>query len=280
LSVSRIVARGPKAAGAVAQAGLAVDEVESSETVDGVVAQLLARGVDGLVVAIQLYGAAMPRIIAMLEAAGARVVPVPVYYWTLPEDLDAAKRLIKACLESRLDAVTFTSPPAFDHLMTIARGDGLADELLVAMNRNLVCACVGPVTAAAAKRQGVHSPVWPERGRMGLMVRCLSEVLHTRHRHLPEMGEVVIQGCSVQSHGEKVTLTRRETAVLNVLARRPGAVVARQALLREVWGGKRSPHVVEITIGRLRQRLEPVGLSILAMPRRGYHLEWVTTLSA
>jgi uroporphyrinogen-III synthase len=277
LSAARIVARGPKAGGAVSQAGLEVADTEQSEQLDRLVGGLIRGGVSGQVVALQLFGAASPGAVQALEEAGARVITVVVYHWTLPQDVGPAVRLVKASLDGRLEAVTFTSRPALDHLFAIACREGLDGALRSALNRDVVCCCVGPVTAAAARAQGVDGPIFPERGRLGLMVRRLAEVLHSRHRHLASSGpDVVIQGCTVRAGARRVTLTRRERAVLDVLARRPGAIVSRPLLLREVWAGDGGLHVVDITVGRLRHRLQPLGLGIWAT-RRGYRLE--TTMS-
>ncbi|HEX3542661.1 MAG TPA: uroporphyrinogen-III synthase, partial [Acidimicrobiales bacterium] len=209
LGKTRIIARGPKAAGAVSQAGLPLAATEPTEQLAYLAADLLRRGVRGLVVAIQLYGAATS-IVATLEKAGAEVIAVPVYRWTFPADEEPAGRLVRAALEGRLEAITFTSPPALEHLFTFADRDGHGDQLRSAFNNNVICACVGPVTAETARTSGVNNPIHPERGRLGLMVRTLAELLHRRHRHLVSgHAEVVIQGCLVRAGSRQVTLSRR-----------------------------------------------------------------------
>jgi DNA-binding response OmpR family regulator len=90
--------------------------------------------------------------------------------------------------------------------------------------------------------------------------------------------EIELDGVSMRLDGADavldrrvVPLGRRERAVLDCLARRPGAVVAKSVLRDEVWGDGASLHVVEVTVARLRERL--VGhLDIVALPRRGYRL--------
>ena len=71
---------------------------------------------------------------------------------------------------------------------------------------------------------------------------------------------------------DPITLTDRERSVLEMLARRPGAVVSKHTLLREVWTGETDEHVVEVTVGRLRRRLGPAGGHIETVMRRGYRL--------
>jgi uroporphyrinogen-III synthase len=273
LGGATIVARGPKAAGAVTQLGFSVRRQAETEQLADLL-RSVAPEVAGRVVAVQLSGNDLPEAMAALADTRARVIEVPVYRWLLPDDTEPAKRLLAACLDGRLAAVTLTSPPAVDHLFAIAAGVGQADALRAVLNGPVVCACVGPVTARTARANGVDDPLHPARGRLGLMVRCLGEVLHARHRHLDLSGrQVVVQGAAVCSDGVQVTLTDRERAVFGLLARRPGAVVPKPLLLREIWGVHSDPHVVDITVGRLRRRLEPTGLSIGVAPRRGYRLD-------
>ncbi|HYP97483.1 MAG TPA: winged helix-turn-helix domain-containing protein [Polyangiaceae bacterium] len=58
-------------------------------------------------------------------------------------------------------------------------------------------------------------------------------------------------------HGQPVTLTAREFALLRYLYERRGEVVSRQALLREVWGDsyRGGPRTVDIHLRRLRAKL-------------------------
>jgi DNA-binding winged helix-turn-helix (wHTH) protein len=50
-------------------------------------------------------------------------------------------------------------------------------------------------------------------------------------------------------------------------------VVAKGDLLRSVWRDPTAdPHVVEVAVARLRKRLQPVGLTLEAVHRRGYRI--------
>ncbi|MEL6984626.1 MAG: helix-turn-helix domain-containing protein, partial [Actinomycetota bacterium] len=71
-------------------------------------------------------------------------------------------------------------------------------------------------------------------------------------------------------------LTWRERQILEVLLEGDGAVVSKERLLRSVWSGTESdPHVVEVTVGRLRRRLGPAGAGIETVIRRGYRVSHV-----
>ena len=61
---------------------------------------------------------------------------------------------------------------------------------------------------------------------------------------------------TVRVDGRTVELTRTEFEILAALAREPGAVVERQALLASVWGpGYSDDHLVDVHVANLRRKL-------------------------
>ena len=273
---TRVVARGPKAAGAVQAAGLAVWRRAANEQMDQVLDHLLGEPLAGARVAVQLYGTPAPGIAARLSGAGAVVVEVPVYRWRTPEDPAPALRLAHAAIDGRVHAVTFTAAPAVANLFALAAGAGIAGALRNAFNRNaVVAACVGPVCARGASAAGILGPLFPPVGRLGLLVRALCERLAGERRTIAMGGvDVVLQGLVAVVGESRVRLNGRERALLDALASRPGTVVSRPALVREMWPSNGAdPHAVEVAIARLRPRLGPAGAALVAVPGRGYRLE-------
>jgi two-component system KDP operon response regulator KdpE len=61
----------------------------------------------------------------------------------------------------------------------------------------------------------------------------------------------------VQADGRDVALTRKEFALLALLARNAGRVVTQPQLLREVWGPthEEDTHYLRILVAKLRQKL-------------------------
>jgi uroporphyrinogen-III synthase len=276
LVATRIVARGPKAAGAVQAAGLEVWRTAANEQMDQLLAHLLAEDLGGACVAVQLYGMPAPEFIGALAAAGAEVAEVPVYQWRSPDDPGPALRLVQAAVDGRIHAVTFTAAPAVTNLFALAAGAGLDQTLRDAFNRSgVVAACVGPVCARGATDAGIQAPLMPEVGRLGLLVRALSERLAGDRRTVPMAGvDVVLQGLLALVGEERVRLNCRERALLDTLSTRPGTVFSRPVLVREMWRSTGAdPHAVEVAIARLRPRLGPAGAALVAVPGRGYRLE-------
>ena len=276
LREATVVARGPKASGAGLTAGLSVAWQAPGETSAEILGHLRSRqgGLDGIRIAVQRDGSPEPYLAHALACLGADVVDVPVYRWQRPDDREPASRLVQAVLDRRVEAVTFTSSPGVEGFLGIADEAGHGAAVVAALNDGVAAVCVGPVCSASARRVGIHAPVEPGRARLGAMVQALVREARRRRRELV-VGHrrAVLQGSLLAVGPDHVELSARERGLVEELTARPGAVVAKGELLRRVWGNDHGdPHVVEVAVARLRNRLEQVGLALEAVPRRGYRL--------
>ena len=174
-----LLSRGPKSRGAVRAAGLTDAWSPPSESSAEVLEHLLADDVEGTRIAVQLHGEPLPDFVDALDCAGAQVVQVPVYRWALPEDLAPLDRLLRATLDGCVDAVSFTSAPAAASVLSRADELGVLQQLLHRLRRDVMAACVGPVTAGPLVAREVPT-VQPERARIGALVRTLCEALPAR----------------------------------------------------------------------------------------------------
>jgi uroporphyrinogen-III synthase len=274
IAASDVYTRGPKATGAAVTAGIGVAWSTAGERSTELLAELSEAASAGARIAVQRDGDADPHLARALAAIGGDVVDIPVYRWSMPEDLQPAQRLLDAVCARSVDALTFTSSPSVRYLFDLAEEAGARAALLEAVNGPVVAVCVGPVCAETAKGLGIESAVVPKRARLGTMVQALAAELGGRARRLELHGtEVTIQGALAVVGDEEVRLTDRERAVLHALVDAGGAVVPKRSLLRDVWGsGTTDEHAVEVTVSRLRSRLGAVGPAIQTVPRRGYRL--------
>jgi uroporphyrinogen-III synthase len=272
LAEADVLARGPKAAGAVHQAGLRVSSRAASERLSEVCEIAIALGISGRRIAFQRHGDDAPDLIAALEGAGAIVEEVPVYNWTLPTDPTPALRLIRTAVGGGLDAITFTSAPAVRNLLLIADENELLAPLLDALNDSVVVACVGPVCAGAAEDLGLLKPVVPAKARLGPLILEMAEALVSQSSQFNFEGhDLAVRGSNVIVDGVSTTLSARERSVLRLLIARDGALIAKSELLRLVWGETcGDTHVIEVTMSRLRSRLGPAGGALVSVARRGY----------
>ncbi|HVL85182.1 MAG TPA: response regulator transcription factor [Pseudonocardia sp.] len=113
-----------------------------------------------------------------------------------------------------------------------------------------------------------------------VLVAQLKALLRRRDAALGRVGQRVRLGAlvvdpgarSVTWEGRLVELSPREFALLHALASRPDTAVAKDELLRLVWGdeGAASRNVVEVYVGYLRRKLDAVGAVDVVRTVRGY----------
>ncbi|WP_233225241.1 uroporphyrinogen-III synthase [Nocardia sp. MDA0666] len=276
LASTRMLARGPKAKGAIRAAELREEWSPASESSAEVLDHLLAAGVEGVRIAVQLHGATtewepVPDFCEVLRCAGADVVPVPVYRWVPPDDRVPMDRLIEGVVTSALDCVTFTSAPAVASMLMRAKETGLLEGVLQAMRSRVLPACVGPITAAPLEELGVPTSM-PGRARLGALARHVAEELPRRANRIHAAGhELSVRGGCVVVDGSVRQLAPAPMALMRALARQPGRVVSREDLLAALPGGGDDTHAVETGIARLRAGLG-TPKAIQTVVKRGYRL--------
>ena len=273
LGDARIVARGPKARGAVRAAGLVDEWSPESECSDELLAYLTERSLRGQRVAVQLHGEPQPQFCDALRARGAEVIEVPVYRWVLPDDVTPMRRLVDLVATRQVDAVAFTSAPAATSLLRIAAADGLLDAVVDSLRSDVMVACVGPVCAGPLDALGIDSEV-PERARLGALVRTIADRLPQRRgKALRVAGRSMeLRGHAVRYDGRLVPLPPGPLAVIRALAVEPGRVMSRDELATVLPGdGDADGHAVEMTVARLRTALCAPEL-VQTVVKRGYRL--------
>lgn len=278
LDRARLIARGPKARGAIQAAGLTADWVAESETSAEILDLLLTEGVAGERIAIQQHGSGADQLDVELAAAGADVRNLVVYRWGPPADPQAVVESVRAAALGEVDAVVFTSAPGAFAWLEVVDREGVGQALAARFaDRSLVAAAVGPVTAAPLEARGIV-PIVPERARLGALVRAL--VSHYEEDRTTQVGTVA--GClQVRSRaalldGHVLPLSPATLEVLRVLAARAGDVVTRAELLQVLPGLSEDPHTAEVAVARLRdavaQHAPDARALVQTVVKRGYRL--------
>ncbi|MFF7681783.1 uroporphyrinogen-III synthase [Microbacterium sp. NPDC007973] len=273
---ARIVARGPKARGAIQQAGFDADWVAESETSAELRDFLVAEGVQGLHVAVQHHGSGADGLDEAFEAAGARVTSLTIYRWGPPPDPEVVAASTRQVARGEIDAVLFTSAPAArEWVLAADRADALAGVAARAADGRVLVAAVGPITAGPLRDVGI-APLVPDRGRLGALVRAVvthyggpdAAVLRT------SAGRLGIRSTGIVLEGVFTALPRTGVEILRALARHPGAVVSRADLIAALPTADASGHAVEVAVARTREALGGLDL-IRTVYKRGYRLDIV-----
>ena len=158
----RICAVGPSTAERLERYGLNVDLVPAEHRAEAVVEELRAReALTEQRVLLPRGDLARDALPELLGESGAEVVAVTVYRTVLPvgdagDDPSAGVDIYKMLLEQELDVVTFTSASSVRNFVKILGAEPAADLL-----NTVVVAAIGPVTADAAARLGIHVGIMP-----------------------------------------------------------------------------------------------------------------------
>lgn len=171
LSDITTIVRGPKPAAALRELGLkpTVTVPEPNTWRE------LLRAIDQNVpvlnqnVGLQEYGMSNRSLIAGLEARGAKVIPVRVYKWDLPEDVGPLEENVRAMIAGKRDILLLTSAHQVANLLRISADMGVEQELRGALRRMLV-ASIGPTTSEMLRQNDLPVDLEPTHPKMGHLV--------------------------------------------------------------------------------------------------------------
>lgn len=181
LRQSRLIVRGPKPAAVFKKWNVpflarAAEPNTWHEVIDEVrkIAGAGERPLAGQLVAVQEYGAPSTELYAELERLGACVLPVSVYRWSLPDDVEPLKAAIRAGINNEFDLVLFTTAQHLVHTVEVASSLGLQAEWLQALGR-CVLASIGPTATERLHEYGLAVAIEPEHPHMGHLVKAVFE---------------------------------------------------------------------------------------------------------
>lgn len=132
------------------------------------------RPLGGARVAVQEYGVSNTELLETLRGRGARVTPVPVYRWALPEDLEPLKSAVTAIARGEVDVVVFTTSVQIVHLWHIV-GEMCLDADVRRELARTVIASIGPTTSEALTSHGLVADLEASHPKIGVLVREAAE---------------------------------------------------------------------------------------------------------
>jgi len=270
---AQIVARGPKARGAIQQAGLTADWVAESETAAELGEYLVAEGVSGKRIAVQHHGSGADGLDELFARHGADVVSLTVYRWGPPPEPAVVRRSVRAAAAGEYDAVLFTSAPGAEAWLSEARRAEALDGIRARVaDRRLVMVGVGPITAEPLVAEGIEVLI-ADRGRLGSLVRSVVTYFGGGNApsHVTSAGRLELRSGGAVLDGRVISLSPTGTDVLAALFRAGGAVVSRAELQKVLPRSGQSAHAVEMAIARLREALGVPDV-IKTVVKRGYRL--------
>jgi len=187
-----VVARGTKPVSALRELGIRPSVIapepntwrEVLRALDDEIA--VTHPLKGLQIAIQEYGVPAPELLAGLRERGANVTTVPVYQWSLPEDVEPLREAAKSIAAGTLDVVLLTSAIQITHLFQIAADLKIQDAVRHGLER-MVIASIGPSTSERIRSLALQPDMEASHPRMGFLVKEAAErsaeLLQQKHKN-------------------------------------------------------------------------------------------------
>jgi uroporphyrinogen III methyltransferase/synthase len=150
---AKVAAIGERTAERLRSYGIRADAVPKEFVGEAVAEAVISRSQHGDRILIYRAQEARDVLPRMLEDAGRPVTIVPAYKTVVPNHPDFAAKVARA------DVLTFTSASTVRGFATLLGGNAQAAEI----SRNKCIACIGPITAQAARDIGLHVDVVASR---------------------------------------------------------------------------------------------------------------------
>lgn len=185
LTKCTLIVRGPKPASVLREWKLRIDYQVAEPNTWRELLMLLDEKVPvaGQTVAVQEYGEPNEELYEGLAKRRARVIRVPVYRWSLPEDIAPLQHAIRATIAGEFDVLMFTSAQQLRNVLRVCTDAGLRDRWLAAA-RSCVIASIGPTASETLREEGLARDIEPEHPKMGQLVMATSrearELLQTK----------------------------------------------------------------------------------------------------
>ncbi|MGD9852071.1 MAG: uroporphyrinogen-III synthase [Nitrospirales bacterium] len=182
LKQTTLVTRGPKPISVLKEVGLAphimVPEPNTWKDILDTFDRNKPEGLKGIRLAVQEYGTRNEELLTGLTDRGACVIPVPVYRWTLPHDVQPLKELLHAVSQDHIDVLLITNAVQVDHVLKVLEDDARIEQFRKALHR-MVVASIGPVASERLRQYQFPVDIEPSHSKMGILVKETSQAAQT-----------------------------------------------------------------------------------------------------
>ncbi len=186
----QVIARGPKPSGVLSELGVKPNLVAPEPNTWREVLRALddfagTKQLHGMRVAVQEYGVPCTGLLTGLSERGAQVTRVPVYRWSLPDDVVPLQEAATLLATGEIDVVLLTAGVQAEHLFQVAAAMGI-EELMRGKMERIVIASVGPTTSEQLGTLGLRADMEASHPRMGFLVEEAAtrsaEILREKHK--------------------------------------------------------------------------------------------------
>lgn len=269
---ARLLARDARVADSLRELGLTMIWSTAGSATEELIRYLAAQPLTGRRVVAQLDTESLRDPLLALRTAGADVVEIPTYQTFRPTSAAVLRRLGEQIVNRQVDAVALLGESTSANLLTQASTDGRDVELLNSLCDDVLCACLGTLTAEPLRAKGVD-PLTGAGPYIEELADRLATALPSRAVRVQLSGyQIEIRGQAAIINGQLFPVQAGPIAVLRALARQPGRVVSCAELRRNIpsWSDV-DDHAIEMAVMRLRRSLPDTDL-VQTVMKRGYRL--------
>jgi uroporphyrinogen-III synthase len=175
-----VVARGVKPVSALRELGICPAVVAPEPNTWREVLRVLddeigaSHPIKGLQIAVQEYGVPSKELLAGLRERGANVTTIPVYQWSLPEDIAPLRQAAISIAAGELDVILLTSAMQVTHLFQIGAELKIEEEVRHGLE-HMIIASIGPSTSERLRSLGLQPDLEASHPRMGFLVKEAAE---------------------------------------------------------------------------------------------------------
>jgi uroporphyrinogen-III synthase len=169
-----LLARGPKPSTVLRNVGLTPDiTIPEPNTWREIIQAVKIRPERRL--AVQEYGRSNPDFIGALQDLGAEVDCFAIYRWDLPEDIRPLREASERLRTGQVDVILFTSSVQLEHLVEVARRDGVEEEMLDVLRSRVVIGSIGPIMTETLHHYDLRPDITPVSPKMGALVKAAAD---------------------------------------------------------------------------------------------------------
>lgn len=175
------VCRGPKPVAVLKRHGVQISfNAPEPNTTEELLQTMSEIDVQGKKVAVLHYGERNAVFADALRERGATLEELCLYEWSLPEDVEPLRNLVRELIKGHFEVIAFTSQVQVRHLFQVAEALGLYEKLRKGLNAEVTVASIGPTCNSGLERVGVIPDVVPEHPKMGHLITALAAYLESR----------------------------------------------------------------------------------------------------
>lgn len=174
----KIAARGPKSSSALRELNIPISVIAPEPfTWRALMVAMEAEFGDsfqGMNIAVQEYGTSNHELLTALAEKGISITRIPVYRWTLPEDVQPLREAVIALAHGHVDVLLLMNAGQVVHLFLMAERMGYTEALYEGFRSTLI-GSIGPSTTEGLAAYNTQPDFEPSQSRMGFLVKELAE---------------------------------------------------------------------------------------------------------